>query len=88
LIRTTEQWQGFADYIAQNPVEAGFCSTAQEWPFSHRGAGFQPAESLQFVEPRETAFSFARTRGELPHLHKDGGTYFVTFRLADAVVYA
>jgi len=86
LIRSTDHWQGFAQYIAQNPVEAGLCARSEEWPFCHCGAGFQPAEGLQFVEPRETVFSFARTRGELPHLHKDGGTYFVTFRLADAVV--
>jgi len=87
LIRTTDHWQAFAQYIAQNPVEAGLCSRPEDWPFSHCGAGFQPAEALQFVVPDETEFAFAKTRGELPHLHKDGGTYFVTFRLADAIVY-
>jgi REP element-mobilizing transposase RayT len=29
-----------------------------------------------------------RSRGRLPHLYRDGGTYFVTFRLFDAVVHA
>ena len=32
---------------------------------------------MPFVEPR--------SRGELPHLYKEGGSYFVTFRLWDAV---
>ncbi len=38
-----------------------------------------------FVDPRNTPFTRPKSRGELPHLHKPGGTYFVTFRLADAV---
>jgi REP element-mobilizing transposase RayT len=27
-----------------------------------------------------------RSRGELPHLYKEGGSYFVTFRLWDAII--
>ena len=38
-----------------------------------------------FVDPRKTPFVRPKFRGELPHLEKPGGTYFVTFRLADAV---
>ena len=38
-----------------------------------------------FVDPRKTPFVRPSSRGELPHLEKPGGTYFVTFRLADAV---
>lgn len=41
---------------------------------------------FEFVNPRETPFVEPRSRGELPHLYKDGGSYFVTFRLFDAVV--
>ncbi len=41
---------------------------------------------LEFNDPRLTPFVPLRSRGELPHLYKDGGSYFVTFRLLDAVV--
>jgi putative transposase len=41
---------------------------------------------MEFVDPRKTPFLPIRSRGELPHLHKPGGFYFVTFRLADAVL--
>jgi hypothetical protein len=67
-------------------VLAGLCHAPQDGPFSSCGAGFQPASNLEFVDPRKTPFSELRSRGELPHLAKEGGTYFVTFRLADAVV--
>lgn len=39
----------------------------------------------EFVDPRTTPFEEPRSRSELPHLYKEGGTYFVTFRLWDAV---
>ena len=66
-------------------MAAGLCATPRDWPFSSCGAGFQPAEELQFIDPRKTPFAPIKGRGELPHLHKEGGTYFVTFRLLDAV---
>jgi putative DNA methylase len=60
------------------------------------GAGFQPAERPPerlaasapppFLDPRDLSFVEPDCRGELPHLHKPGVTYFVTWRLADAVV--
>ena len=40
----------------------------------------------EFVPPTSSPPAPIRSRGELPHLYKPGGTYFVTFRLADAVV--
>src|ERR1051325_8192423 len=40
---------------------------------------------MEFVDPRTTPFVPLHDRGELPHLYKPGGTYFVTFRLADAI---
>ncbi len=40
---------------------------------------------FDFVNPRATPFVQPRSRGELPHLFKEGGSYFVTFRLWDAV---
>ncbi len=39
----------------------------------------------QFVDPRRASWVPIRTRGELPHLYKEGCTYFVTFRLWDAI---
>jgi putative DNA methylase len=39
-----------------------------------------------FVDPYSTPKAEIASRGELPHLHKEGATYFVTFRLFDAVV--
>jgi REP element-mobilizing transposase RayT len=41
---------------------------------------------MTFVDPRQMPFVRPRSRGELPHLQKPGGTYFVTIRLADAVI--
>ena len=41
---------------------------------------------MRFVDPRKTPFVEPRDRGDLPHLHKPNGVYFVTYRLLDAVV--
>jgi len=41
---------------------------------------------IDFVDPRTLPFVERQSRGELPHLYKEGGSYFVTFRLWDAVV--
>jgi REP element-mobilizing transposase RayT len=41
---------------------------------------------MGLADPRRTPFARLQSRGELPHLYKDGGIYFVTFRLADAVI--
>ena len=51
-------------------------------PTSTQKLSSQPSH---FVDPRKTPFIRPSSRGELPHLEKPGGTYFVTFRLADAV---
>jgi type I restriction enzyme R subunit/putative DNA methylase len=40
---------------------------------------------MSLADPRKTPFAPLKSRGELPHLYKEGGVYFVTFRLADAV---
>lgn len=47
-----------------------------------------PAESRHYVPPascRQTGDFRIRNRGRLPHWEIEGGTYFVTFRLGDAV---
>ena len=85
LIRTPEYREQFVYYTEHNPVAAGLVKSPQDWPFSSCGAGFQPAKS-DFIDPRSTPFVEPRSRGELPHLHKEGGTYFITWRLLDAVV--
>ncbi len=98
LLRSSESLCRFVDYVEQNPVEAGLCADPEQWPFSScrscSGAGVPPASSNHaagtaappFHPPGEIDYSGMRSRGELPHLHKEGATYFVTFRLRDAVV--
>lgn len=85
LIRNAKYIERFILYTESNPVEAGLCRAPQEWAFSSCGAGFKPA-AIPFVDPRTTPFVEPHSRGELPHLHKDSGSYFVTWRLLDAVV--
>ena len=41
LIRTAEAVERFAKYVEDNPVEAGLCSRAEDWPFSSAGAHFE-----------------------------------------------
>jgi len=41
---------------------------------------------MEFVDPLKSSFATLQSRGELPHLYKPGGSYFVTFRLLDAVL--
>ena len=90
LIRRAEHVERFVYYTEHNPVAAGFTAAPKDWPFSSCGAdlstcgaGFQPAP-LEFVDPRKTPFVEPRSRGELPHLQKEGGTYFITWCLLDA----
>lgn len=39
----------------------------------------------EFVDPSQAPFVYPGYRGELPHIYKDECSYFVTFRLADAI---
>jgi hypothetical protein len=84
LIRRPEHVEHFIAYTENNPVVAGLCAKPADWPFSSCGTGFQHAIA-DFRAPREAPFVQPRSRGELPHLHKAGGTYFVTWRLFDAL---
>jgi REP element-mobilizing transposase RayT len=53
LIRSVEQFEGFVRYVEQNPVEAGLCTSPEDWAYSSRGydracacgAGVPPANS-------------------------------------------
>ena len=85
-IRSCENWSNLVEYTYQNPVVAGLCAGADAWPFSSRGTSFQAADEVRFVDPRELTYVRPQYRGELPHLFKDGCTFFVTFRLFDAVI--
>ncbi len=42
-----------------------------------------PLPCIHLVDPRTQPFADGRSRGDLPHLHKTGCTFFVTFCLAD-----
>ena len=44
-----------------------------------------PDLCTNLVDPREVEYSFGRSRGTVPHLYKDGCTYFVTFCLFDSI---
>jgi len=86
LIRSYDDWIKSIEYIKENPVKAGLCSDSRDWFFSSCGIGFQASSELEFIDPRSTPFVHIRSRGELPHLEKPCGIYFITFRLADARV--
>ena len=43
----------------------------------------KPILPPRIVDPRSTPFTPPKNRGVLPHIFKDGCTYFVTFCLAD-----
>jgi CRISPR-associated exonuclease Cas4 len=86
-IRSADHLDYFIEYVARNPVAAGFCAEPADWKWSHCGAGFEPADEYNFVPAGDLPFVEPVSRGELPHLHKEGATYFVTFRLGDAVEY-
>ncbi len=97
LVRSPDSLIRFVAYVDRNPVEAGLCSEPEQWRFSSRGAGsgagVPPADIAAgtaapplFHPPGELDYSGIQSRGELPHLRKEGSTYFVTFRLRDAVV--
>ena len=44
-----------------------------------------PLNPTRLVEPRSKPKVALQSRGDLPHIYKEGCTYFVTFCLADAV---
>ncbi len=86
LVRTIEYFGKFCEYVEENPVVAGLCHSREEWPYSSANAGANKDGLEQFVSPYETTFVEPRNRGELTHIIKEQGTYFVTFRLLDSVI--
>lgn len=85
LIRSPAHLDKFIRYVENNPVQAGLCRSPQEWPFGSRGQGFHPKILPEIIDPRKNPFSPMASRGELPHLEKESGVYFVTFRQYDAI---
>ena len=73
--------QVYDDY-AHHPTEIEASLKA----LRERGMGFQPMRTTAFQAASRHDESIVKRRGaNLPHWTKEGGTYSVTFRLADAV---
>jgi REP element-mobilizing transposase RayT len=87
LIHSFDDWAKYVKYTQENPVLAGLCAKPEDWLFSSCGAGFQPAfpAGFELIDPRSTPFVAPRSRGELPHLYKQGCAYFITFCQFDVV---
>jgi len=85
ILRCSDHIAYFTNYINNNPVAAGLAKTPEAWPFSSAGIGFK-SSIQEFIDPKNTPFANMTSRGELPHLAKEGGTYFLTWRLLDAVI--
>ena len=85
MIRSVDQFDAFCRYVEQNPVTAGLCARPEEWRYSSAFKDGERDVLSDWTDQRKTPFVPIRSRGELPHLEKDGATYFVTFRLYDAV---
>jgi hypothetical protein len=84
LIRQPDHLEYINTYIENNPVAAGLVASKEAWQYSSCGAG-HTSSIADFTKPNELPYVEGRSRGELPHLHKDGGTYFVTWCLYDAI---
>lgn len=85
MIRSVEHFEEICSYVEQNPVKAGLCAQPEEWQFSSASPGKEIDLLEHWIDQRKTPFAPLTSRGELPHLYKDGATYFVTFRLLDAI---
>lgn len=85
LIRSVDQFEAICSCTVENPVKAGLCATPEEWRFSSAHTANSTDPLGNWIDQRQTPFVQMTGRGELPHLVKDGATYFMTFRLLDAV---
>ncbi|MCY2954920.1 MAG: DUF1156 domain-containing protein [Planctomycetota bacterium] len=82
-ILDTKEWKKDQIVVQASSLPSGGTGNV---PYPEAGRMPAPqAPNPQFIDPRSTPFVPPMSRGELPHLQKPGGTYFVTFRLADAV---
>ena len=83
LIRSVDHWEAFILYIEENPVKANLCRSKYDWKFSSCGFGYKRSSDLEFIKPYYVKSGNYTWRGELPHITKNCGTYFVTFSLID-----
>jgi putative DNA methylase len=60
-IRSAQHQETVVNYIHENPVRAGLCSSAAEWRFSSARAGINPGDSC--LNPHGS-FGIQRTRAE------------------------
>ncbi|MDR2689732.1 MAG: DUF1156 domain-containing protein, partial [Azoarcus sp.] len=80
FIRNAEHWERAISYIHENPVKAGLCATAVEWPWSSvsRSLGSESPGS-EGVSPSEKASNIEESRAGRPRSQDDiplaeGGT--------------
>lgn len=85
LIRNPSDIDWYMRYCAMNPVFGGLCMSPEDFAFSHVGHPVQNRTLVNWTDPRKQPYVSIRERGELPHLEKNGGVYFITTRLWDAV---
>ena len=62
-IKTDEQLWTVAGYIAMNPVEAGLCGRAEEWPWSSHSAALS-GEAPEWVDVEHLLDYFAAAGGD------------------------
>jgi hypothetical protein len=85
IVRTTLHLYRFNNYVEMNPVVANLVDNPEKWPFSSAADPDSVDSASRVSHPNEKPWKELTFRGDLPHLHKEGCTYFVTFRLFDAV---
>ncbi len=86
LVRSQDHLIDIVDYIHLNPVAAGLCKTAWDWPYSSAGIKFGTSCRYRFMPKPSWSGREIRQGKNLPHLEVEGSTYFITWRLWDAVV--
>jgi len=84
VIRSESSLSQFKAYIEHNPVESGLCLSPEDWKLSSAGCNHCPTPRYRFHPLPERRFDVRRGE-KLPHLEAPGCTYFVTWRLQDAV---
>jgi REP element-mobilizing transposase RayT len=83
-VRNDDELRRIARYVEHNPVVAGLCSAAHEWPFGSAHAPFQVSREFRFVPGTATPRAELMERGKLLHIIRESCTYFVTWSMFDA----
>jgi putative transposase len=53
-VRDTAEFEGYCEYIHNNPVRAGLCCLASEYPYSSLNPRFEVDEFPQWLKPQDT----------------------------------